>query len=240
LPTDQRPATNGPRPAFLITGSGRSGTSAVARLLHEAGLALGHDLIEPDEHNAEGYFEERRLIEINDYILRDAGLGPWFTTATRKQVLDAAKPHEEAMRALVAEATPAWKDPRFCWTLEAWLPLLPAPPAVIVCLRSPREVVASTLRYYAQAGDEAERAVLHVWRTQYERLLEVIRDHRLRATCVEYGALHRAPKRTAAALSRFVGRRLDSALVRKDLRHHRSDVPSELRALYDSVLTLGG
>ena len=46
---------------FLITGSGRSGTSAVAQLLHEAGLSVGHDLIAPDEHNMQGYFEERKI-----------------------------------------------------------------------------------------------------------------------------------------------------------------------------------
>ncbi|MEX0759409.1 MAG: hypothetical protein WD100_07510 [Tistlia sp.] len=31
----------------------------MARLLHEAGISVGRDLIEPDEFNAEGYFEER-------------------------------------------------------------------------------------------------------------------------------------------------------------------------------------
>lgn len=224
---------------FLIAGSGRSGTSAVARLLHEAGLPLGHDLIEADESNAEGYFEERRLVEINDLILRDANLVAWFTYATRQQVLDAAQAHMRAMRELAQDATPAWKDPRLSWTLEAWLRVLDGPPRVIVCLRSPEEVVASTMKYYGQAGDEPRRAVLHVWKCQYERLLEVIADYRLDAITVEYSALHGDPATATVPLGRFVGRALDPSLVRRDLRHHEYAMVPDLAELYERVRALG-
>lgn len=224
---------------FLICGSGRSGTSAVARLLHEAGLSLGRDLIEADEHNTEGYFEERRLVLINDAILNAAGLGPWFSTATRRQIIDAAAPYAGFMRALAAEATPAWKDPRLSWTLDPWLAVLPERPRIIVCLRSPAEVVASALRYYAQRGDEAERAVLHVWRTQYERLLEVIDEFGLDSISLDYGELQGDPGRTIEPLSRFVGRPLDASLVRRDLRHHAKEVPPDLRGMYGRVHRLG-
>lgn len=224
---------------FLITGSGRSGTSAVAQLLHEAGLSVGHDLIEPDEHNAEGYFEERMVIMINDAILKAAGVGEWFTTATREQIREAAAEYVEYMRDQVTVATPAWKDPRFSWTLEPWLGMLPEPPRIIVCLRSPAEVVASTLRYYAQAGEEAENAVKHVWRTQYERLLEVIGEYRLDAMCVEYAALQADPEAAVQPLARFVGRALDPRTVRRDLRHHAVPVSDDLVELYGRVRGLG-
>lgn len=224
---------------FLITGSGRSGTSAVAQLLHEAGLSVGHDLIEPDEHNAEGYFEERMVIMINDAILKAAGVGEWFTTATRAQIREAVTQYVEHMREQVKVATPVWKDPRFSWTLEPWLDVLPERPRIIVCLRSPAEVVASTLRYYAQAGEEAENAVKHVWRTQYERLLEIIGEYGLDATCMEYGALHSDPERAVEPLARFVGRALDPRTVRRDLRHHASPVSNDLVELYERVRGLG-
>jgi hypothetical protein len=224
---------------FLITGSGRSGTSAVAQLLHEAGLSVGHDLIEPDEHNAEGYFEERMVIMINDAILKAAGVGEWFTTATREQIREAALQYADYMRDQVKVATPAWKDPRFSWTLEPWLEMLPERPRLIVCLRSPAEVVASTLAYYAQGGDDAENAVKHVWRTQYERLLEIIAEYELDATCVEYAALHADPEITVAPLARFVGGTLDVRTVRRDLRHHAVPIPDDLGELYERVRGLG-
>ena len=224
---------------FLITGSGRSGTSAVAQLLHEAGLSVGRDLIEPDEHNAEGYFEERMVIMINDAILKAAGVGEWFTTATREQIREAAAEYIDYMREQVKVATPAWKDPRFSWTLEPWLDVLPEPPRIIVCLRSPAEVVASTLRYYAQAGEEAENAVKHVWRTQYERLLEIIGEYGLDATCVEYAELHADPQAAVQPLAQFVGRVLDAQTVRHDLRHHAVPVTDDLAELYERVRKLG-
>jgi len=224
---------------FLICGSGRSGTSAVARLLHEAGISLGHDLIEPDEFNAEGYFEERGVVMLNDALLNDVGLHRWFSVASREEILRAARARVEPMRELVATATPAWKDPRFSWTLEAWLEVLSERPRVIVCLRSPAEVVASTLRYYGLAGDEPTRAVEQTWGAQYERLLDVIADYQLDAISIDYGALHADPDAAIKPLERFVGRTLDPAFVRQDLRHHQGGVSPDLQGVYDRVAALG-
>jgi hypothetical protein len=211
----------------------------VAQLLHRAGLVVGDDLVEADEHNVEGYFEERQVIKINQAILHAAGLGPPFTFATREQVLAAAGEYEDYMVEQAAIATPAWKDPRFCWTLEAWLPRFEAPPRVIVCLRSPAEVAASTMHYFGQVGDKAREAVFHVWRVQYERLVEVVQDYSLAVTVVEYERLLREPADVSAELTSFVGTQLDSSTLRNDLRHHRLDVPRDLAALYQRVRNAG-
>jgi hypothetical protein len=224
---------------IIITGSGRSGTSAVARLIHEAGISVGRELIAADESNPEGYFEERPVVALNDFILKDAGMDAWFSVATRAELLAAARARGDEMRALAAEATPAWKDPRFCWMLEAWMEVLPTRPRVVVCLRSPLEVVASTLKYYGQVSDEARRHVEHRWRSEYERLLEIIDEFGLEATCIEFSDLHRRTKHAAAMLSRFVGRELDASAVRQDLRHHRARVPARLRETYERVKQLG-
>lgn len=224
---------------LIVAGSGRSGTSAVARMLHEAGISVGHDLIPADESNAEGYFEERAVVEVNDAILNDVGLNTWFATATRAEILDAARRRADVMAALVTNATPAWKDPRFSWTLEAWMAHLPEKPRLIVCLRSPLEVVASTLRYYGQDSREAKRAVEHTWRSEYERLLEVIDEFRLEAMCVEFWRLYAHRQATARAIGGFAGREVDASKVRRDLRHHTKRVPARLRAIYDRVRMIG-
>jgi hypothetical protein len=224
---------------IIITGSGRSGTSAVARMVHESGLLVGHDLIEADESNAEGYFEERPLIALNDAILNDVGLNEWFAVASRQQILDAAHARADAMRELAADATPAWKDPRFCWTLEAWMELLPDRPRVIACLRSPSEVVASTLKYYGQAGGDAPSQLEHRWLSEYGRLLEIIAESGLEAISVEFSELHSDPGRAIAPIERFVGRKLDASAVRRDLRHHVAETPGPMREMYECVRALG-
>ncbi|MDP9238393.1 MAG: sulfotransferase [Chloroflexota bacterium] len=225
---------------FLICGSGRSGTSVVALVLHDAGIAMGRDLIEADASNTEGYFEERPVVALNDAILNDVGLDHWFATATRGQILDAAVARHDLMRALAAEATAGWKDPRFCWTLEAWLEVLAERPRVIVCIRSPVEVVESTLRYYALDSHDARRAAEHTWRCEYERLLEIIDAYGLDAISIDYAALCADPVVALAPLARFTGRELDASGVRPDLRHHAARIPEEFEDLYGRITALGG
>lgn len=223
---------------IIVAGSGRSGTSAVARMLHESGIVVGRELIPPDEGNAEGYYEERGVVQLNDEIVQTAGLGTWFSAASRELILECAQPLADRMRALAAEATPAWKDPRFSYTLEAWLAFFDAPPAVIVCLRNPSEVIASAMRYYGMAGDEGWRAIAHVWRSENERLLEIIDAHGLRATCVEFADVIADPEGIAAKLSRFLRRPVCATGVRADLRHHSAPLPDEFVELYERVRAL--
>jgi hypothetical protein len=224
---------------IIITGCGRSGTSAVARLVHESGLSVGHELIEADESNAEGYYEERPLIQFNQAVINDLGLGEAFATATREEIIAAAEARMQAMQEVLAAATPAWKDPRFCWLLEAWVRVLPERPRVIVCLRNPAEVVASTQRYFGQVDEESARAVEHTWRCEYERLLEVLDEYRLDAISIEFDDLHRHPAEAIKPLGRFLDRPLDASLVRSDLRHHATALAPEFAAMYEAVRRLG-
>ncbi|MBF6599084.1 MAG: sulfotransferase [Dehalococcoidia bacterium] len=211
----------------------------MAKLLDRAGVSVGRQLIAGDAANPDGYFEEQAVVVLNDEILARAGLFAPFSMATRAEVRTAARPYTDEMRALAASATPAWKDPRFSWTLEAWLAVLPEAPRLIVCLRSPAEVAASTLRYFGRGDDaEATAAALHLWRAQYERLIEVIEAYRLQALCVEYGRLHAGDAATVAALAGFVGCALDAAGVRRELRHHVLAVEPGLQPLYDRVRAL--
>jgi hypothetical protein len=224
---------------FLICGSGRSGTSAVARVLHESGISMGRDLIEADASNPQGYFEERGVVMVNDAILNDVGLHHWFATATRAQIMAAARERRDFMGMLAYAASPGWKDPRFCWTLEPWLEALSERPRIIVCLRSPLEVVQSTLRYYALDSDEARGAAEHTWRCEYERLLEVIEVYALDAISIDYAALCADAASALAPIARFAGRPLDASGVRPHLRHHVLEIPPELAELYARVAALG-
>ncbi len=224
---------------FLICGSGRSGTSAVARVLHEAGITMGSDLIEADASNAEGYFEERSVVALNDAILHDVGLHRWFVTATRAEILAAGRARHDVMLPLAAAATAGWKDPRFCWTLEAWLEVLPERPQLIVCVRSPSEVVESTLRYYALDSDEARRAAEHTWCCEYERLLEIIDAYELEAISIDYATLCADSAAALAPIARFTGRELDASGVRPDLRHHAAPIAAEFAELYGRIGAIG-
>ncbi len=64
------------RPAYLVLGMHRSGTSAATQLLALAGANLPDNVMPGDEHNAKGYFEPWRIAIFNDQRLRAAG-GAW-------------------------------------------------------------------------------------------------------------------------------------------------------------------
>lgn len=228
----------------IVTGAGRSGTSAVARVLHESGICMGRHLRPATDANPVGYYEEMPVCDLNEEILLAAGMAQWHRWASRAEILGAARPHASRMRALVADACSGeeprgWKDPRFSWTIEAWLPHFPEPPRLVVCLRSPEEVVASTMHVYGLASDDARDAADEIWPNYYTRLLELIDAFGLEATCVEYEELLADPAGVVATLAAFVGHPLDHRWVEPELRRFRKAPPERYRALYERVRALG-
>jgi|GEM_PF-7030693 len=54
------------RSLVLVTGSPRSGTSFVARNLHEMGVCMGHEFVAANEGNPLGFFEDPRMVEATE------------------------------------------------------------------------------------------------------------------------------------------------------------------------------
>ncbi len=228
------------RPFLIVTGAGRSGTSAVARVLHESGVRMGHRLAPPSEANPEGFYEDLDVVALNERILADVDMSdPWRPErwASRSEVLEAVGAYRDEMAALAGEALDGWKDPRFSITLEAWLDTLPSRPNVIVCLRSPEAYAASVTNVY---GLVKPARAMREWARHYRRLLAVIRARRLSATCVEYDALVERPAEVVEELATFVGRPLDARYVAPALRRQYGPVPEAYRALYERVAEIGG
>ncbi len=226
------------KPFFIVAGAGRSGTSAVARVLHESGVCMGREMAAASEANPEGFYEDLDVVALNERILSDCGMNdPWRPERwpSRQTVRAAARPYRDEMTALAGEGVGGWKDPRFAITLEAWLPALPARPKVIVCLRSPQAYAHSATRIY---GLVKPVRAMREWARHYRRLLAVIRRHKLASTCVEYDALVEQPAETVAALARFAGRPLEARYVVPRLRREYALVPEAYRALYERVAGL--
>ncbi len=235
--SESREPDNG-RPFVIVTGAGRSGTSAVARVLHESGVSMGNNLAEPSDANADGFYEDWGPLWLNERILLDCGLGDrWHPERwpSRAKVRAAAQRYRGDMAALLANTSGGWKDPRFSITVESWLPLLPASTSVVVCLRSPAAYADSVVRLY---GLVERAAVERQWARHYRRLLDVIRDYGLRAICLEYDALIEQPSETVGTLASFLGRPLSASYVNAPLRRYVRDVPKRYRELYVEVRRL--
>ncbi len=129
----------------LILGAGRSGTSLTAGLFGSAGYFSGHKLWAPRDANPKGMFEDAAVNAINERILRQVfpyapllprrvaawlKWGPyyrhqlWLTVLPEPVEWRVRGREMRAIRNLVSHTPYALKDPRFCYTLNAWRPHL--------------------------------------------------------------------------------------------------------------------
>ncbi len=166
---------DGPTTACCIAGMHRSGTSMVARLLHECGIALGpeDELKKPAPDNLNGHFENRSFVRLNEDIIARFGgnwndppsfpVG-WEFTPEASCFLERG----ENLMARFRHDKWGWKDPRNSLTLPFWRRLIPDL-KVVVCIRNPVEVSRSLFL----RGDTKSTAEFQLWLTYYQQLLSV-------------------------------------------------------------------
>ncbi|MEE8467394.1 MAG: glycosyltransferase, partial [Planctomycetota bacterium] len=198
-----------------------------------------------------GFFETAEINGINEYLL--AGALPAHPPLERMQRWLAAAPLDlefDLPAALgrrigrLAERRPfAFKDPRFCYTLPAWRPLL-GEFGVVCVFREPAVTAASILKecgqeaYLASLEMDFERAV-GTWVSMYRQVLE---RHRREG---DWLFVHYDQLLTEEGLTRledFVGGRVGRDFPDPSLRRSQSQEPvsPEAAALYDELCRLAG
>ncbi len=119
---------------LLITGFHRSGTSATARLLHQAGLFLGYELLAANESNPYGHFEDKEVVDLHQQILNANGV-TWQVSEPLLPVVSQAS--WQTMQQMVERRNTehrlwGFKDPRACLFMMLWKYLLPDAKVLIV------------------------------------------------------------------------------------------------------------
>jgi len=210
----------------------RTGTSAVARLLHRHGLWLGDeaDMMAANPYNPDGYFENVRLVEVNNSILELFG-GTWSCPPrlsagwTEDPRLEDARGVAQMIAETMSAGHEVWgfKDPRAALTLPFWRSVW-GDLTVIVTLRNPLEAARSLHRRDGMTIDQG----IALWSVHYRSILE----HTAPADRIVVGfeSMCADPVGGARALlSRLAGlREVDPdaarASVRPELRHHRDTI----------------
>jgi hypothetical protein len=188
-----------------VAGMHRSGTSLVARLLAASKVYGGPpaDLVTPAPDNPEGFGENLRFLRLNDAVL--ARLGGFWDRPPAMPPGWVSSPRLSRLRQDAAQLVAGfqghepwfWKDPRNSLTVAFWRELLPDL-QVVVCVRNPREVVASLER----RGGIEDGAGWGLWVAYNRRVLAEAPPARLVVTHYE-AYLHDAPaelRRVATAL----------------------------------------
>ncbi len=135
----------------LIAGFHRSGTSAVARMFHSAGLHLGEELLGAEPSNPYGHFEDVGVVALHDSTLEHAER-TWKSTTSVPLPLE--NDFAQSLRTLVEQREQNhthWgvKDPRLCLFLKEWLSVVPDA-RVVVIFRRPDETIRSLHMRHAQ------------------------------------------------------------------------------------------
>jgi hypothetical protein len=242
----------------VILGSGRSGTSMVGGLFHGAGAYMGPDLLPPLRGNPKGLFESSAISQANESCFAHAvrvrptsnlgkvlfwpRLAPgqlWLAELTLgTKVRDPAQRTREEIERWTSHQPFAFKDPRFCYSLDAWRPWLED--CVFVCVfREPGRTADSILRecreerYLRNVRMTRDRA-LRVWERMYEW---VLRRHAGRGewVFVHYDQVVNGVgvKRLAEAMDA----NLDADFAERGLSRASAygDVPTSARTLYEEL-----
>jgi len=141
------------RKCIMVLGMHRSGTSALMGVLNLLGVSLGTKLMNPNEYNPKGYFENDYVCEVNEKILQtlDSSWDDLFFLEKdwwKKQSLRIYrnKAFEIIEQEFNGTETFYIKDPRLCILLPFWNNLfekIGIKTSCIICLRNPLEVASS-------------------------------------------------------------------------------------------------
>jgi len=203
---------------IVVTGMHRSGTSAVAGMLHGAGVFMGEKLIGPDRSNPKGHFEDVEVKKINDAILAESG-GAWDDPPDRYVVSDQTKEWIKEFISQRCADHDVWgmKDPRLMLTWEFWVPFLNEP-KMIVCDRQ-IEFIARSLKarngFHLWKGEGLTSAYWHSGQELFTSGKKLFRCH--------YPDLVEHPESVAFRMRTFLDHLVtpDASFIDKSLRHHR-------------------
>ncbi|MGH8161251.1 MAG: hypothetical protein ACRESR_03735 [Gammaproteobacteria bacterium] len=240
----------------LILGCGRSGTSMLAGTLAGAGYYLGRGQYRARGANPKGFFESLAINAINERILAPQVplRSRWWPLRTWRRVfpserwlarlpldtsIDATPKIRQKIAKQVAHTPFAFKDPRFCYTLPAWRPLLPEDTAFLCIFREPGRTAASLLaegrHKYPDIQLDPEE-VFGIWTAMYTQILDRHR-HEGDWLFVHFNQL--LDGSAFAALESFLDAPADRDFPDRDLRRSETlAAPEDALDLYRQLCTL--
>jgi hypothetical protein len=154
----------------IVVGMARSGTSLAASIFAKQGYFVSaepdKELPAADKFNPGGYWELETLVESNAGLLKAVGFDSHNTWTSDEIKIDQAEaiaslgPRQEdidLVRYFETKQPWMWKDPRFCYTLAYWWPLLnPDTTKVLLVTRRTQDIWRSFVRtgWRAEASNE--------------------------------------------------------------------------------------
>lgn len=181
---------------LIVTGMHRSGTSLVASLLRNSGVAVGDRLMPANSGNLRGYFENLDFVEFHERWLRLSGYEPAGWT-TLHPIVPSEESTEEALELIRRNERAGswgWKDPRTTLFLDFWAHLVPNAHYVLL-YREPSEVVDSLFRRGDATMMGMPELAVRAWLSHNGMLLRFARANRKRCILANVSVVARDPQR---------------------------------------------
>lgn len=228
---------------IVVLGMHRSGTSCVARALHEGGMYLGENLMNHvASDNLEGHWEARGAVNINDEILAASGAA-WHQVPQDLTLVPPAGIEERMavfLKQLASRPIHGFKDPRTLITLPLWKPHL-AQAKIVACLRHPYNVATSLSR---RVIDWKWEQGLELWARYNSRLLSFTSEADPGSVYwFDFDAEPAAAEETLRGLVSALGLQAKDEQFNSFLRHHEEQPPiedSNLAELYEALRQRAG
>lgn len=127
----------------------RSGTSLLAKWMHEMGIEMGNNLLPAAFDNKNGFFEDQDFLNLHEDILRSNNLTNSGLIQDDKNLI-ISRYHQLKLKHLLNFKNElnqqwGWKEPRTCLFIKEYAKNL-TNPCFLIVFRNPVEVIDSLLR----------------------------------------------------------------------------------------------
>jgi len=139
--------TDNSQKIYVILGMHRSGTTFLAKALHDQGVDMG--ISKETAKDIKCFFESKTVGRVNNEIIHEAG-GYWDNPPSDRAMAKSAKGLSAKVKKLMKPTSKFWgfKDPRSVLTFQELNKFFKKEDDVYLycCFRKPKKVVASVMR----------------------------------------------------------------------------------------------
>jgi hypothetical protein len=203
---------------IIVLAMHRSGSSAVAGILHYLGVDMGAEyFLAPSPANPKGYFEDSRFVNANSMALRSVG-GAWNCNVKPHEIVETRTEHKRRIRGLLRnrDGIWGWKDPRTVLAWPLYEPYLKGHKFVMVTRDNAK--IAQSLR---RRNKMPLKDGLRFASVYHGRMTDIVSASDAPVICVPYSSLVASPVHWINQLAAFTGcfGSVPMDFVDKSLRH---------------------
>jgi len=227
---------------ILVMGMHRSGTSALAGMLHSGGIFMGDQLVGQSRNNPKGHFEDRYLLSLDNQILGFFG-GSWRNVPENMEYKNLPLQISAKMvglhKSYEDKKIRGWKDPRMPVLFPVWYEVLKAEEIVFLhVVRHPEEVLQSLRKRHGKFPVEEAYSL---WRLHNQAVQVHADKYNIKRLVIDFPDMIKFPRVIKERVEEFTGVQLHEESyqfiekrhkhwnIQETISHDYTDIPKLLQ-----------